>query len=128
MSGFAVGVGASRGCPASELEALVDGALASVGVDARDVDVLASVEAKRDEEAIQALAASHGWALRFYVAEALATIGVPTPSATVAGHVGTPSVAEASALLAAGARARLVVVKQRSRHATCAIARGAMPA
>jgi cobalamin biosynthesis protein CbiG len=39
----------------------------------------------------------------------------------VARHVGTPSVAEASALLAA-APGEVLVAKRRSAHATCAIA------
>jgi cobalt-precorrin 5A hydrolase len=122
---LALGVGASRGCPATELTALVDGALELAGVGAGDVDVLASVDVKRDEAAILAIAASRGWTLRFFGADALGAVDVPTPSATVARHVGTPSVAEAAALLAAGGGgAELVLAKQRSRHATCAIARG----
>jgi cobalt-precorrin 5A hydrolase/cobalt-precorrin 5A hydrolase/precorrin-3B C17-methyltransferase len=121
---IAVGVGASRGCPEIELEALVDGALGAAGVGPDNVDVLASATVKADEPAVLALAAAHGWAVRFFGAQALAAVAVPTPSATVARHVGTPSVAEAAALLAAGDGAELVLVKQRSAHATCAIARG----
>ncbi|HEY6759418.1 MAG TPA: cobalamin biosynthesis protein [Baekduia sp.] len=117
-------MGASRGCPASELEALVEDALRSAGVAVRDVLVLASVDVKRDEAAVLALAARHGWALAFFEAARLAAVDVPTPSTVVAGHVGTPSVAEASALLAAGEGSELVVFKRRSAHATCAVARG----
>lgn len=119
---IAVGVGASRGCAAIELEALVESALAAAGVAVADVDVLASADVKRDEVAVLALAAARGWALTFYGAEALAAVAVPTPSAVVARHVGTPSVAEAAALLAAGDGARLLMAKQRSAHATCAVA------
>jgi cobalt-precorrin 5A hydrolase/precorrin-3B C17-methyltransferase len=53
---------------------------------------------------------------------------VPTPSAVVADAVGTPSVAEAAALLAAGPDAELVVPKQANGVATVAIARRARPA
>lgn len=118
-----VGVGASRGCPAIELEALVDAGLLAAGIASDDVDVLASVDVKADEPAVRALAADRGWALHLYPAAALAAVAVPTPSATVARHVGTPSVAEAAALLAAGEGGGLVLTKQRSGHATCAIAR-----
>jgi cobalt-precorrin 5A hydrolase/cobalt-precorrin 5A hydrolase/precorrin-3B C17-methyltransferase len=118
-----VGVGASRGCPDIELEALVEASLDVAAVSAADVDVLASVDVKADEPAVLALAAHHGWTLRFFAPIALAAITVPTPSAVVATHIGTPSVAEASALLAAGDGGALMVFKQRSRHATCAIAR-----
>jgi cobalamin biosynthesis protein CbiG len=122
MSGAVVGVGASRGCPPTELEALVEAGLAAAGVAPEQVHVLASVDVKGDEPAILALAAAHGWTLRLFPAPQLAGVPVPTPSATVARHVGTPSVAEAAALLAAGARAELVLAKQRSAHATVAVA------
>ena len=60
--------------------------------------------------------------LRTFAADVLATVEVPTPSAVVNGHVGTPSVAEAAALLASGGGA-LIVPKRRSPHATCAVAK-----
>jgi cobalt-precorrin 5A hydrolase len=121
---IAVGVGTSRDCPAIELEALVDGGLAAAGLALVDVDVLATATVKGDERAVLALAAAHGWPLQLYAADALAAVAVPTPSATVARHVGTPSVAEAAALLAAGGgrAAELLLTKRRSTHATCAIA------
>jgi cobalt-precorrin 5A hydrolase/cobalt-precorrin 5A hydrolase/precorrin-3B C17-methyltransferase len=119
-----VGVGASRGCPPIELEALVEAGLAAARLTPEQVDVLASVDVKGDEPAVVDLAAARGWALRLFAADALAGVAVPTPSTTVARHVGTPSVAEAAALLAAGPGATLALRKQRSAHATCAIAVG----
>jgi cobalt-precorrin 5A hydrolase len=115
---IAVGVGASRGCPVGELEDLVDAALAEAGLSRDDVDVFASADVKADEPAVVALGA-----LRLFSAPALARVPVPTPSALVASHVGTPSVAEAAALLAAGPGAELLVDKRRGAHATCAVAR-----
>lgn len=118
----AVGVGASRGCPASELEALVAASLEAAGLTPGDATLLASADVKADEPALLELARARGWPLRLFAVDALARVPVPTPSAVVASHVGTPSVAEAAALLAAGAGARLVLAKRRSAHATCAIA------
>jgi cobalamin biosynthesis protein CbiG len=117
---IAVGVGASRGCPAAELEDLVATALAEAGVE--QVDVIASADVKADEAAILALAGARGWRFVTFPAAALAAVPVPTPSATVAAHVGTPSVAEAAALLAAGDGSELMILKRRSAHATCAVA------
>jgi cobalamin biosynthesis protein CbiG len=109
----------------SELEDLVAESLAAARLTPGAVDVLASADVKAGEPALLALAGAHRWPLRFFTADRLAAVAVPTPSAVVARHVGTPSVAEAAALLAAGgARAELVVAKRRSAHATCAIARG----
>ncbi|WP_205695701.1 cobalamin biosynthesis protein [Conexibacter sp. SYSU D00693] len=116
---IAVGVGCSRGCAADELLELVDGALAAARVET--VDVLASIDVKADEPGLLEAAARRGWPLAFHAAETLRTVPVPTPSAVVAGHVGTPSVAEAAALLSA-APAELLVPKRRSANATCAVA------
>jgi cobalt-precorrin 5A hydrolase len=118
----AVGVGASRGCPERELEDLVTATLEEAGMTHAAVALLASAEVKASEPALLALARARRWPLRFYSAGMLARVPVPTPSAVVAAHVGTPSVAEAAALLAAGRGAELVVDKRRSAHATCAIA------
>ncbi len=62
-----------------------------------------------------------------FPASALAAVDVPTPSGAVAEAVGTPSVAEAAALLAAGPGARLVVAKHKGSTATAAVAVGAGP-
>jgi cobalamin biosynthesis protein CbiG len=114
---FVVGVGCSLGCSAEELAALADAALD--GLDGTVVAV-ASVDRRAQEPAVTALAHRFGVPLLTYPAPALAEVDVPTPSAAVAAHVGTPSVAEAAALLAT--RGRLVVPKRRSPHGTCAIA------
>ena len=115
-----VGVGASRGCPEAELRALVAEALRDAELAPRRVDALATADIKADEPAVRALAAHHGWPLHTHAAEALAQVDVPTPSTVVAAHVGTPSVAEAAALLTSGGT--LLVPKRRSAHATCAVA------
>jgi cobalamin biosynthesis protein CbiG len=111
-----VGVGCSLGCSADEILALVDSALPD-----GEVSALATVDRRADEPGVVEAARLRGWPLVTFPAEALAAVDVPTPSAVVAGHVGTPSVAEAAALLAA-APGRLLVPKRRSQHATCAIA------
>ena len=72
-----------------------------------------------------------GWPIHFYPAHALAVVTVPNPSETVRRYTGTPSVAEAAALLCAGAEVdltHLLVEKHRlrgadGRNATVSIAR-----
>jgi cobalt-precorrin 5A hydrolase/cobalt-precorrin 5A hydrolase/precorrin-3B C17-methyltransferase len=120
-----LGVGASRGCPPAELAGLVDAALAEAGLVRADVAAVASADIKADEPAVLQLAAALGVPARFLPADALKAVTVPTPSAVVAAHVGTPSVSEAAALIVAAddpTRARLLVTKRRSARATCAIA------
>ena len=94
------------------------------------------MDLKQDEPGLLAAVADRGWSLVTFPAAALAEVDVPNPSETVRAAVGTPSVAEAAALLAAStpnpigpnpssptAPATLVVPKQTSPHATAAIAR-----
>lgn len=122
-----VGVGASSGADPAAMAQLVAGALAAAGLHDDAVAAVATVEAKRDEPAIVALARQLDVPLRVMSAAALASVEVPNPNAVVAAAVGTPSVAEAAALLAAGPGAALAVEKQRSADATVAVARRHRP-
>ncbi|MFP5319998.1 MAG: precorrin-3B C(17)-methyltransferase [Acidimicrobiia bacterium] len=122
-----VGVGSSSGADPDDVHQLVVTTLASHGLHPGSVGAVATVEAKRHEPAVVALADFLGVPLRVLPATALATVDVPNPSQVVAAAVGTPSVAEAAALLAAGPGAALVVPKQRSSEATVAVARRAGP-
>ena len=106
----AVGLGCQRGVSLATLEQAVDDSLQPLG--AVEVCCLASHVRKADEPALRQLAEVRGWPLRLYPAERLAAVQVPNPSARVADEVGTPSVAEAAALLAAGSRT-LLAGKQR---------------
>jgi cobalamin biosynthesis protein CbiG len=118
-----VGVGCSRGCTATELLALVDAALREAGVaDGEAVGALATADLKAREPGLVEAARRRGWPLRTHAAADLRAVPVPTPSALVARHVGTPSVAEAAALLTSGATG-LLLAKRRTAHATCALAR-----
>lgn len=121
MTGLIVGAGCSRGCPADELLALIGAVLDEAGARPDAVRALATVDRRADEPGMVAAARHHGWPLVTHPAPTLRDVTVPTPSAVVAAHVGTPSVAEAAALLSAGAEA-LLVSKRRSARATCALA------
>jgi cobalt-precorrin 5A hydrolase len=112
----AAGLGCDRGTPLATVETALERALASVGMTRENVAVLASIDAKADEEAFLQLSVAGGWPLRFYAAAQLAEVAVPNPSETVRRYMGTPSVCEAAALLAASSRT-LVVEKFRLRGA-----------
>ncbi len=121
-----VGVGASRGVSAHEVLGLVEEALWDAGLSARSLAWLATVDAKADEPGILAAAEWLGVSLVTYGAEELATVDVPNPSGASLTTVGTPSVAEAAALVRGG---ELLVPKRRSSAqpamATCAVVRRA---
>jgi len=116
-----VGVGATKGAPADEIGELIDGTLAELGLSARSVRCLATAEVKADEPGLLAAAAERGWPVVTFPARRLAAVPVPNPSEVVRRAVGTPSVAEAAALLEPGAV--LLAAKRASAHATVAVAR-----
>ena len=111
-----LGMGCERGTSLSLLERLVNEQLAAAALAPEAVAGVASVDRKGDEPALLELAARHHWPLRLFGAEALAAVPVPNPSAVVAAEMGTASVAEAAALLAAGDGATLMVSKQVAHH------------
>ncbi|MFC4030492.1 precorrin-3B C(17)-methyltransferase [Streptomyces polygonati] len=117
-----VGVGGSRGVGVEEVAGLIAGSLAEAGLAAKSVAALATVDAKAGEPGIVAAAARLKVPLLTYPAAALAEVAVPNPSAAPLAAVGTPSVAEAAALLGAPG-GELVVQKRKSAMATVAVAR-----
>lgn len=126
---LAIGLGCDRGTPLATVRDALDAALAQAGLLREQVRVLATIEAKRDELALIGLAAQGGWPLRFFSVAELAAVPVPNPSPTVLRYMGTPSVSEAAALLAAGTQAcHLLVEKYKhqgvdGKNATISIAR-----
>ncbi|MEU8300751.1 precorrin-3B C(17)-methyltransferase [Micromonospora sp. NPDC048909] len=122
------GVGASRGVPAGEVRELLHRTLADAGLSPASLRCLASADVKADEAGIVATAQALGVPLLTRPAAELAAVDVPHPSEVVRAAVGTPSVAEAAALLGVTGRptdARLVVPKTASAMATVAVARHA---
>lgn len=122
-----VGVGASKGAPVEEVLGLVEGALRDAGLSVRSVAELATVDAKAGEPGIVGAAERLGVPVVTYGAEELALVQVPNPSDAPLAAVGTPSVAEAAALVRGG---ELLVPKRKSERAdgrpamaTCAVVR-----
>ncbi|MDX3090658.1 MULTISPECIES: precorrin-3B C(17)-methyltransferase [Streptomyces] len=119
-----VGVGASRGAPVAEVLGLVEDTLRGAGLSAASLAELATVDAKADEPGLLGAAERLGVPLVTYSAAELAEVDVPNPSKAPLAALGTPSVAEAAALLRGG---ELLVPKRKSAGrpamATCAVVR-----
>jgi histidinol-phosphate aminotransferase len=129
-----VGVGSRFGVTVPELRSLLDLALDRAGLAPAEVTALATVKEKSTEQALVALAAELSLPIRAYSGAQLSQISVPQPSARVQAATGTPSVAEAAALLGANrgeiprrdrveTALELLVGKVSSARATVAIAR-----
>ncbi len=125
-----VGVGASRAVTAEEVLGLVRRVLEEARLSPQSVAALATVEAKAEEPGLLAAAERLGVPLWTYPAGALAAVEVPHPSRAPEQAVGTPSVAEAAALLGAQVDGLLVPKTRsvppqdgRAARATAAVAR-----
>lgn len=118
--GVVVGLGSSRGVRAPAVRALLRAAVP----DPAQICAFATIDRRRDEPGLRTVVDRYGVPLRCYPPGRLDLVDVPNPSAPVRGHVGTRSVAEAAALLAArdlGGGA-LIVPKLRGEHVTVAVA------
>ena len=120
-----LGVGCESGVSLSDLEAAVDDALAAAGLSPLSVRVVATLDRKATEPALVQLCEKRGWALQGHVAAQLDAVRVPTPSDAVRAAVGTASVSEAAALVAAGAGATMILPKQVHGRVTVAVVRTA---
>ena len=110
-----LGIGCERDTSLSLLERLLDDTLEHHGLAPEAVAGLASADRKADETALLELAERRGLPLRCFSSPELAAVVVPNPSATVLAELGTASVAEAAALLAAGPHGRLLQPKRIER-------------
>lgn len=115
---LALGLGCDRDTPLLTVETAIAKALDSANLKLEQVVQLASIDKKQDEVALLALADKLTLPLNFYTAEQLAVVPVPSPSAVVMKYVGTPSVSEAAAILAADTElSDLLVEKYKYRGA-----------
>lgn len=121
---LALGVGCERDTAPEELERLVRHTLRRHAIAESAIEAVCSIDSRGREAAVLALAARLNVPARFFSAATLEreTPRLANPSAVVFAATGCHGVAEGAALAAAGPRGRLVVPKQKSAHATCAIA------
>ena len=119
------GVGCERGTPAEDVIGVIETALRSENLSPASLAVIATVELKADEPAMHAAAKHFGVPLRLFSVAELnqERYRLQDPSPIVEAEIGTPSVAEASALKAGP----LAVRKIKGTRATCAIGRAPKP-
>ncbi len=119
-----VGIGCERGTDIKEIRTLIKSTFAEHNLSLASISNYTSIDLKQDEPAISCL-----YNVTFFNAEELnaQSAKLKNPSDYVKAEVGTPSVAEASALAAAGPDAELLVEKTKSRKTTIAIAKSPTP-
>ena len=120
------GIGCGRGTPSEDVVSVIFSALANFGIAQEDLSAIATETSKAEESGIANAARSLSVPLiRCPVAD-LGRVAdqVVTRSLRVQALKGVPSIAEASALVAAGHNARLLGARVTANKVTCAIAIG----
>ena len=79
-----------------------------------------TIDVKADEPVVKLLQ-TDPYPVKFFTAEELSEVEVPTPSDVVSKHVGTPSVCEAAAILGSN-HGKLLLTKQKGKNFTVAVA------
>ncbi|MBB5662824.1 cobalt-precorrin 5A hydrolase/precorrin-3B C17-methyltransferase [Rhizobium leguminosarum] len=120
-----LGLGCERGTPSAEVLALAIAALDAAGIGGAELAAIASIDSRRQEAAILAVAEHFTVPALFFDAPRLEaeTPRLKNPSEIVFARVGCHGVAESAALAAIGPDAELLLGKIKSAHATAAIAR-----
>jgi cobalamin biosynthesis protein CbiG len=123
-AGFCLGIGLASGADISDAIELVDAALNLGDFEGRHIACIATIDGRGDHAVIVALAVHYQTRLQTFDSDRLEreTSRLKNPSESLFKRIGCHGVAEAAALAAAGAEARLLVEKLSGRRVTVAIA------
>ncbi len=107
-----LGIGCERNSDRQLIDEAIQSTLQSNHLAFGAIAGIGTIDLKADEVGLLAVSQAHNWPLHCFSADQLKAVSVPTPSEVVEAEVGTPSVAEAAALLAAQAASRISVNEQ----------------
>ena len=126
---LALGVGCERNCDPEELLSLIEKTFNEASISLNAIGVIVSLDLKFNEPAILQLGKTLNRPVRFFDAMQLESEKerIRNPSDAVFQAVGCHGVAEPAALTAVGSTGDLLIEKQKSKRATCAIARSIEP-
>ena len=116
-----VGIGlAHQAQPVEDILNDINQLMVTSELEASAIKKYATIDLKADEPVVKYLQAKDTEVV-FYTADELSKVNVPTPSETVAAHVGTPSVCEAAAILGSN-NGKLIIQKIKGQNWTAAFA------
>ena len=116
-----VGIGlAHHAQPVEDILNDINQLMVTSELEASAIKKYATIDLKADEPVVKYLQAKDTEVV-FYTADELSKVDVPTPSETVAAHVGTPSVCEAAAILSSN-NGKLIIQKVKGQNWTAAFA------
>ena len=127
-----IGLGCERNTSKELIEDSLQNFLVTNNLSPLSIAGFATIDLKKDEKAIINITNENNWPVKFFTSQELSKINTPNPSNEVLTSIGTPSVAEAACILAAGEGSKLLKekkifksldsVKTRSGAVTIAIA------
>ena len=95
-----IGIGCERDTPKESIETAIDETCKTYHLATEAIAGIASIDLKADEKGIIQVCQRRNLIFKTFTSDELKQIDVPTPSEVVEREVGTPSVAEAAAILA----------------------------
>ena len=107
-----IGIGCERNTSKELIANSLNNFLDSENISHYSIAGFATIDIKKDEKGIIEIAEENNFPIMFFSKEDLSKIIVPNPSSVVKKEIGTPSVAEASCLLAAGEESKLLKEKR----------------
>lgn len=124
-----LGLGCARNADPEEVWELALDTLSKGMIPHENIACVASLDLKADEPAMNIVARRLGVPFRVFTAEELEaeTPRLQTPSGVVFAEVGCHGVSEGAALAGVGPEGRLIIAKQKTANATCAVALSPAP-
>ena len=107
-----IGLGCERNTSKELIEESLKSFLAANNLSPLSIAGFATVDLKKDEKAILEISKEKNLPIKFFTSEELSAINTPNPSNVVLNEIGTPSVAEAACILAAGKGSKLLKEKK----------------
>ena len=107
-----IGIGCERNTSKKLIRNAIDDCLISNELSELSIAGLATVDLKKNEKAILEIIKEKNWPIRYFSSIELSKIDVPNPSVNVFKEIGTPSVAEAACISAAGEESKLIIEKK----------------
>ncbi len=111
-----IGIGCEKNTNIELLRDSLNELLEDKKISSKAIAGIATVDLKKSEQAIIELSKENKWPIMFFSSKELSQIKVPNPSEVVMAEIGTPSVAEASCILAGGKDGKLIAEKKIFRN------------
>ncbi|ERN52977.1 cobalamin biosynthesis protein [Alkalihalophilus marmarensis] len=116
-----LGIGCNRGTSLAEIENVIEKTLEELRFSIKSVKAICSIDLKKDEEGLIALAQKYNWDFICYSADELNKMSIQDPSDTVYKFTGAYGVSEPAAMLYSGSK-DLALVKKKSGNVTISVA------